>query len=206
VVGCDDREKAVLNAGTSPARVQRLNYPRHFLWLACFSALLAAATRRHMIVLPLPSFLSYGALHASALVLALRVRRSIGRKCLFVALAATLSAVTLGVIMLCRHLVASLPGNGGLFALLGLSSVTGALTYGVLIRTFWIPELRAASLIAMSLGCMLATFLAFLTLSHFAQLGRWWLAVLWWFAFSGGLWGCERWQSPQRWRSSRSPG
>jgi hypothetical protein len=175
--------------------MRRLNYPRHFLWLAGCSAMLVVTSRGHLVILPFPSFLLYGALHASALVLALRVPRSIGRKCLFVALAATLSAITLGVIMLARPLVGSLPGNGGLFALLGLSSVTGALTYGSLVRTFWIPELRAASLAAISLGCMLATFLAFFSLSHFALLGRWWLAVLWWFAFSGGLWGCERWQS-----------
>ncbi len=196
MVGCAHRESAILSGGTSQARTQRLNYPRHFLWLAGFSALLVVMTRRRMIVLPLPSFLSYGALHASALVLALRVPRSLGQQCLFIALAATLSAITLGIIMLGRNLVGSLPGNGGLFALLGLSSVTGALTYGMLIRMFWMPELRTASLAAISLGCMLATFLAFFMLSHFALLGRWWLAVGWWFAFSGGLWGCGRRQGP----------
>jgi hypothetical protein len=42
------------------------------------------------------------------------------------------------------------------------------------------------------LGCTLATYAAFLTLAHFRPLGRWWLAVLWWFAFSGGLWYHER--------------
>ncbi len=194
-MGGSYRENAVLSVGISPGRVRRLNYSRHFLWLACFSVVLAVTSRRHMIVLPLASFLSYGALHAAALVLALRVPRSIERQCLFVVFSAILSAGTLGIIMLGRHIVGSLPGNGGIFALLGLSSVTGALTYGVLIRVFWIPELRAGSLAAISLGCMLATLLAFFTLSHFALLGRWWLAVLWWFAFSGGLWWCERWQS-----------
>ncbi len=194
MAGGSYRENAVLSVGTSPARVQRLNYPRHFLWLTCFSVVLAVTNRRHLIVLPLPSFLSYGALHAAALVLALRDTQSIMRQCWFIAGAATFSAITLGVIMLGRPLVGGLPGNGGIFALLGLSSVTGAITYGALVRTFWLPELRAVSLTEISLGCMLATFLAFITLSHFALLGRWWLAVLWWFAFSGGLWGCERWQ------------
>ncbi len=194
MVGRSHGENTLLSAGKARS-MRRLNYPRHFFWLAACSAVLVVASRRHLVILPVPSFLLYGALHASALVLALRVPRSIGRKCLFVALAASLSATTLGIIMLGRHLVGSLPGNGGLFALLGFSSVTGALTYGALVRIFWMPELRAASLAAISLLCMLATFFAFFSLSHFALLGRWWLAVLWWVAFSGGLWGCERWQS-----------
>jgi len=175
--------------------VDRLDYSRHFLWLACFSVALAASSGWHLIVLPLPSFLSYGALHAAALVLALRMPRSIGRQCLFIAGSAALSAGTLGVIMLGRHFVGGLPGNGGILALLGLSSVTGALSYGVLIRICWMPRLRAVALTAISLGCMLATLLAFFTLNHVALFGRWWLAVAWWFAFSGGLWSCERWQS-----------
>ncbi len=172
--------------------MQPVNYPRHFLMLTVFSVVLGVTNRRHLVVLPFPSFLLYGALHASALVFALRVPRSIGRQSLFIALAATLSVVTLGVIMLGRPLVGSLPGNGGLFVLLGLAAVTGAVTYGVLIRLFWIPDLRSGSLAAISLGCLLATYLAFFTLSHSALLGRWWLAVLWWYAFSAGLWACTR--------------
>jgi len=172
--------------------MRTVNYRRHFLLLAAFSVALAATNRQHWVVLPFPSFLLYGALHASAFGLALRVPRSAGRQSLFIALAATLSVITLGVIMLGRHLVGSLPGTFGLFVLLGLSAVTGALSYGLLIRLFWIPELRLGSLAAIALGCVLATYLAFFTLSHSVLLGRWWLAVLWWYAFSGGLWGCTR--------------
>jgi hypothetical protein len=170
----------------------RTVYPRHFLILAVISVALAVTNRQHLVVLPFASFLLYGALHASAFVLALRVPRSIGRRSLFIVLAAVLSTLTLGVITLGRHLVGSLPGNAGLFVLLGLAAVTGALTYGVLIRLFWIPELRLGSLAAISLGCMLATYLAFFSLSHWALLGRWWLAVCWWYAFSAGLWGWTR--------------
>lgn len=172
--------------------MQPVNYPLHFLLLAVCSVVLAVTNRHHLVVLPFPSFLSYGALHASAFVLALRVPRSIGRRSLFIALAATLSVITLGVIMLGRHLVGSLPGNSGLLVLLGFAAVTGALTYGVLVRSFWIPDLRVGSFAAISLGCALATYLAFFTLSHWAFLGRWWLAVLWWYAFSAGLWACTR--------------
>jgi hypothetical protein len=172
--------------------VRPVNYPLHFLLLAVFSVVLALTNRHHLVVLPFPSFLLYGALHASAFVLALRVPRSIGRQSLFIALAAASSGLTLGVITLGRHLVGTLPGNLGLFVLLGFAAVTGALTYGALIRLFWIPTLRVGSLAAISLGCLLATYLAFFTLSHSTLLGRWWLAVWWWYAFSGGLWGCTR--------------
>jgi MFS-type transporter involved in bile tolerance (Atg22 family) len=75
---------------------------------------------------------------------------------------------------------------------LGLSAVIGALAYGILIRLFGFVELTIGSLALIAAACMLAAFVAFFTLAHSHSLGRWWLAVLWWFAFSGGLWFCDR--------------
>ena len=75
-----------------------------------------------------------------------------------------------------------------LYAALGLSAVTGAATYGVLIRLCGIYELPARPLAVICLNCLLAAYAAIFTLTHFRFLGQWWLAVLWWYAFSGGLW------------------
>ena len=163
-------------------------YPRHFLLLACFSVLLAVMTR-----LPLSndlavSFALCGALHASALALTLRAPQPIGRSCLFVVIAAGLCVITLRVGMVGRHLFGTLPGNLGPYTALGVATITGALTYGILIRLCGIFPMTLASLSAISVGCMSATFLALLTAGPLHFPGPWWLAVLWWHAFSGSLW------------------
>jgi hypothetical protein len=90
------------------------------------------------------------------------------------------------------QLSAGLPANIGVYTVLGFSALLGAVTYGILIRLFSFYKLTAASLAAISIGCTLASFLALGTLSHTHFLGPWWLAVLWWYAFSGRLWYCDR--------------
>ena len=163
-------------------------YPRHFLLLIWISVLVAVMSWTHLSSDLNASFALYGALHASALVLTLRARQSLWRKCLFVAIAAGLCLITLRVGLFGRRLSATLPGNPGLYAALGFSAVTGALIYAISIRLLAISALTLRSLAVISVGCMLATFVALLTGSHFHYLGPWWLAVLWWHAFSGGLW------------------
>jgi hypothetical protein len=163
-------------------------YPRHFLMLICLSVMVATMSRAHLSSDLNASFALYGALHASALALTLRARPPIWRKCLFVVIAAGLCLITLRVGLFGRHLTATLPGNLGLYTALGFSAVTGALIYAISIRLLGISALTLGSLAAISLGCMLATFVALFTGSHFHILGPWWLAVLWWYAFSGGLW------------------
>ena len=169
-----------------------LHYARHWLLLGCFTVVLAVLNRLHLFDRPFASFAMYGALHALALVLALRSPKPLCRKCLFVAIAAFLSMVTLCVGIAGRPLIGSHPGSWGLYALLGLSSATGALTYGILIRLCWVRTLTWGWLATISSSCMLATFLAFFTLNQFPLLGRWWLAALWWYTLSGGLWLCEK--------------
>jgi len=134
----------------------------------------------------------YGALHASALALTLRARRPIWQKYLFVAIAAGLSVITLRVGMVGRHLSETLPGNAGLYMALGFSAVAGALIYGISVRLFWISAMTLGSLAVISLSCLLAAFAALLTGNYFHVLGPWWLAILWWHAFSGGLWYCDQ--------------
>ena len=75
---------------------------------------------------------------------------------------------------------------------MGFAALMGAVSYGVLIRIFRMYELNAGSIALIAVGCMLATYVAAFTLAHSHFLGRWWLAVLWWYAFSGGLWYRDR--------------
>ncbi len=169
-----------------------LFYSRHFLLLGCFAGLLAAGDW----LLPLNrlfvSFALYGALHACSLVFALRAAHSFRRRALFIGIAALLSALTLGIGLTVRRMIGNLPDGWGLYVPLGLSSAAGALMYGVLIRTFWIPRLVPAQLAAISLGCLLATLAAYFMLGHSPLPGRLWLATWWWCALSAGLWCCDR--------------
>lgn len=163
-------------------------YPRHFLLLGCFSILLAVVTRLTLANDLSVSFALYGALHASALVITLRAPQPIGRSCLFVVVGAGLCVITLRVGMAGRHVFGTLPGNLGPYTALGFAAVTGALTYGTLIRLAGIFSMNLVSLSAISLGCMSATYLALFTAGPLHVPGPWWLTVLWWHAFSGGLW------------------
>jgi len=95
-------------------------------------------------------------------------------------------ALDLGIIGLV--LFAVLPGNERLYVVLGVCSLSGAITYGSLIRLFWMRTLSSRLILAVSTLCALATSLAFLARTYFDFLGGWWLAAAWWFAFSGGLW------------------
>jgi hypothetical protein len=140
---------------------------------------------------PLATFAVYGALHATALALALRARLPWWRRGLFIVLAAGLSAMTLRVGVFAGGLSATF-GNAALYAVFGFSAMAGAATYGILIRRVGIFELTLRELVLISCGCGLAADLAYITLAQWPTLGRWWLAVLWWFAFSGGLWYCDQ--------------
>jgi hypothetical protein len=175
-------------------------YVRHFLLLAGFSVLVAVLTRLRLLTDLSVCFAVYGALHASALVLALRPGQPLGRRAIFIVLAAGLSVLTLRIGLLTGHLSGGLPGNLAIYAVLGFSAVIGALAYGILIRLFGFYELTMGGLALIAAGCMLAALLAFFSLAHIHFLGRWWLAVLWWHAFSGGLWICESvFPAPRSW-------
>jgi hypothetical protein len=140
---------------------------------------------------PFASFAVYGALHATALVLALRARLPLWRRGLFIALAAGLSAMTLRVGVFAGGLSATL-GPGAPYAVFGFSATGGAVAYGILIRRVGIFELTLRELALISCGCALAADLAYITLARWPALGRWGLAILWWFAFSGVLWYCDQ--------------
>ncbi len=171
-----------------PVDSKALFYPRHFLLLACFSMLIGAMSQLHLTGNLSVAFALYGALHAVALVFAVRSRQEIWRKCLFIGVAAALCVMTFHFGSVAREQSAALPGKVGLYSPLGLSAFIGAASYGTLIRLSGIYALTMGELAAIAAGCAFAAYFSLFTASHFHFLSSWWLAVPWWFTFSGGLW------------------
>jgi len=172
--------------------VSHFLYLRHFVCLTCFSVLVGLTAH-----LPLAdnvplSFALYGGLHAVALSLALRARQPLWRRVLFVGVAAAISVLTLRSGLIALQLLGNLTGNSRLYAALGFASMMGALAYGILIRQLIVYPLPASALVVISVGCVAAAYVGFFALAHGHALGRWWLAVLWWYAFSAGLWYFDR--------------
>jgi hypothetical protein len=167
----------------------RFYYGRHFSLLAVAALILLLLGRWAPFKEPfLPTFAINGALHASALVLALRAPVVLWRKCAFIAVTAALSVFALYVGILALELFAVLPSNGRLYLALGLCAASGAITYGALIRLFWMPKFSSRAILAIAVFCVLAVFIGFFARTYFQSLGNWWLAAMWWSAFSGGLW------------------
>lgn len=193
-MGHFDRQGSNLRRHHSNPAVESkaLFYPRHFLLLACFSLLIGVMSQLHLTGNLSVAFAMYGALHAVALVLAVRSRQEIWGKCLFIGFAAALCVMTFRFGSFAREQSAALPGKVGLYSPLGLSAFFGAASYGTLIRLSGIYALTMGELAAIAAGCVLAAYLSLFTASHFHFLGPWWFAVLWWFAFSGGLWYFDR--------------
>ena len=176
----------------TPVDSKALFYPRHFLLLACFGLLIGVMSQLQLTGNLSVAFALYGALHAVALVLAVRRRQEIWSKCLFIGFAAALCVMTFHFGSVAREQSAALPGKVGLYSPLGLSAFIGAASYGTLIRLSGICALTIGELAAIAAGCVLAAYVSLFTASHFHFLGPWWFAVLWWFAFSGGLWYFDR--------------
>jgi hypothetical protein len=165
------------------------DYPRHFSLLAAATVILFLLGHWSLLNDSLiVSFAINGALHAAALALALRASQPLLRKTAFVAIAATLSVLTLYVGIIGLVLFAVLPGNERLYVVLAVCSLSGAITYASLIRLFWMRKFSSRLILAMAMVCLLATSLAFFARTYADFLGGWWLAAAWWFAFSGGLW------------------
>ena len=165
------------------------HYARHFSVLAAATVILFLLGHWSLLNDSLiATFVINGTLHAYALVLTLRSPESLARKSAFIAIAAVLSVLTLYVGIIGLVLFAVLPGNERLYVVLGVCSLSGAITYGSLIRLFWMRNLSPRLILAMSALCVLTTSLAFFARTYSEFLGSWWLAAAWWFALSGGLW------------------
>ena len=164
-------------------------YARHFSVLGAATVVLFLLGRWGLLNDSLiGSFATNGVLHASSLAWTLRPPQSNPRKFTFIVIAGLLSVFSMYVGIIGLVLFAVVPGNERLYLVLGLCSVTGAITYGSLIRMFWIRNFSPRRILAVSLLCLPATSLAFFARIHVDFLGGWWLASAWWYAFSGALW------------------
>jgi hypothetical protein len=167
--------------------VGHFQYRRHAGALAVAVLVLFLFRRWDLLDEPfLPTFALAGALHAGALCVALRTPESMTRKVLFIAITALLSVLTLYIGIVSLQLFAVLPAAERLYLVLGVCSAAGAITYGSLIRFFWMKTLSSRSILAIAIACVPATCLAFLLRTQF-ELDSWVLAAAWWCAFSGAL-------------------
>ena len=168
--------------------MEHFKYARHFGLLGGATVVLFLLSHWDLLSDSLlATFAINGALHALSLSLALPAPQNYLRKLAFVALAAALSVFTMYVGIVGLVLFAVVPGNERLYMVLGLCSLSGAITYASLIRIFWIRKFSPRLILAMAFLCLLATSLAFFVRAYSGALGGWWLTAVWWFAFSGGL-------------------
>ncbi len=165
------------------------NYARHFGALGAATLLLFLLQYWGLLGDSLlASFALNGALHALSLSLALRSPQGILRKMAFIGIAAALSVFTMYVGIIGLVLFAVVPGNERLYLVLGLCSLTGAITYGSLIRMFWIRKFSPRCILGMAFSACwprLWDSLSGPTPKLSAAGGS---RAVWWFAFSGGLW------------------
>jgi hypothetical protein len=169
--------------------VGHFKYARHFSLLGAATVVMFLLSHWDLLSDSLlASFAINGALHALSLSLALRAPRNYLPKLAFIAIAAALSVFTMYVGIVGLVLFAAVPGNERLYMVLGLCSLTGAITYGSLIRIFWIRKFSPRLILGLAFLCLLATSLGFFARAYSEALGGWWLTAAWWFAFSGGLW------------------
>jgi hypothetical protein len=172
-----------------------LNYARHFGLLGCFTAALAVAGSSAGPGSIGSQFALYGALHAAALALSIvgSVGPSIGRRLLFVALAAILALSTARLGLLGLHLVGGV-GSAGPLAILAVCASVGALAYGALLRGVLMTpgdlgtRLSVRALVMTALGCAAVAPASFAVGRELHANGVLWLVTPWWFAFSCGLW------------------
>jgi hypothetical protein len=134
------------------------------------------------------AFAIYGALHAATLAVSLRIPKPLPQQALFVAAAALISMLTVRAALYALRFAAELPALAGPLVLLASTSVLGAFAYGTLIRRVLKYKCGFAALAATSLLCMAATCVGFAAGRHYRVLSSLWLAIPWWFAFSGSLW------------------
>lgn len=173
-----------------------LDYPRHFVLLVGAAALLALGLTVQAPWSPVVDRLFVifglsGALHAVAVVLALRANASWPSRVGFVVAAAVVSiAAALGGLGLAGLLHLNLTLT--VFLALAFTSAFGAAWYWLLVRSFWAPFLSRGSLLVTIGACVLAALIAALAGGAGHVPRDPFVSVLWWVGFSTSLYVADR--------------
>jgi hypothetical protein len=181
-----------------------IKYRRHFTLLFCAGTLLWVAFNNSHISAAIASdrvdayFASVGLLHATALVLSLRVTGHLFRRLVFVLIATVLSiaAPLIGAAVVA---LAGLQNEVGFFSMLVAASAAGACAYWFLVRIFWLRSLAVSSLVRTVCLCAAATLTSFIVASILTGQGARvnpisddLPTIFWWGAFSGSLFLADR--------------
>ncbi|MEA3175235.1 MAG: hypothetical protein QOF42_2646, partial [Gammaproteobacteria bacterium] len=105
-------------------------------------------------------------------------------KLLFVAIAAALSIMSLYVGIIALVALSILPDSQRLPAVVVIGAMCGAITYGSLVRIFWIRGISPRVILVLAAVCAGATLIGYVLKLRFEWSGMWWLAAIWWLAFS----------------------
>ena len=160
------------------------NFRLHFIVLSVAIIVLAGLSFLPLYDNPLFACAANGMLHASSVVASLRAPTTALRRLLFVALAAGLSIMSLYVGIIALVALSILPDSQRLPAVLVIASMCGAITYGSLVRTFWVRGIRPRVILGLAAVCSGATLIGYIAKLRFDWSGSWWLAAIWWLAFS----------------------
>jgi hypothetical protein len=181
-----------------------IKYRVHFTFLLFAAALLYFAFNNSRLSAavagwrPDAYFGSVGLLHATALVLALRVNTPFIRRMVFVLMATVLS-IAAPVVGPAIVAVIGLQNEVGFFSALAAASAVGACAYWMLVRTFWLGNLVVVSLIRTVCFCVVATLASFLVAGIVTGQGSRQVpitddlpTIFWWVAFSFSLFLADR--------------
>jgi hypothetical protein len=173
---------------SSASSMAIFDYRRHFMYLAGAIVVLAGVGRTPLYEKNFVFACAVnGALHAGALVASLRGSATALRKGMFAAIAAGLSIMSLYVGIIILVALSILPDSERLPAVVAIGAMTGAITYGSLIRIFWIRGIRPRAILGLATLCAIAALAGYLLKLRFDWPGMWWLAAIWWLAFSISL-------------------
>jgi hypothetical protein len=143
----------------------------------------------------------YGVLHALTVVAALRRPRPILQSALFVFAGAVLSVGAVFVGMLAGGLL----GNSWApYSMPAFGSAVGALTYALVLRFLWLPQLPGISIAFITAGCAIATLVGLVLAEAATPFVNIILTLAWWGTFSGLLWSqvSRPWHLTMRWSGS----
>jgi hypothetical protein len=163
-------------------------YRWHFVALVVGAGVLWGVTQLDLFREPfVPTFALNGVLYGAALALTARGKHTLLHRLLFVGIGTVLSVATLYVGIAGMQLFAVLPAGIRLYEVLALCAAVGALAYGMLIRTFWIPGIAPRAILLIGVCCTASAVLALWVRGFVAGFDAWWLTATWWFTLSGAL-------------------